>query len=132
MLRDGDYIAWFRTPPGSGTGRVLFKDGKISGSDSIINYAGSYEVDGDLFTVTMTTRRHTAGHESLVGADEVELTLSGISKGDFACCSGLVDGSADMKVDVTLIPIQPDEVKEPVVYAAEDLRPERLPQLKSR
>jgi hypothetical protein len=132
MLRDGDYIAWFRTALGSGTGRVLFKDGKISGSDSIISYAGSYEKHGDRFTATLTTRRHTAGHESLVGTDEVRLTLSGISKGDFACCSGSVDGSAGMKVDVTLILVRSDEVKEPIVYRAEDFRPERLPQIKLR
>ena len=59
MLRDGEYAAWFRTALGSGTGRVLFKDGKISGSDSIISYTGSYAIDGDRFAVTLVTRRHT-------------------------------------------------------------------------
>ena len=132
MLRDGEYAAWFRTALGSGTGRVLFKDGKISGSDNIISYSGSYAVDGDRFTVTLVTRRHTAGHESLVGADEVELTLKGISKGDFACCSGPVAGSPEMMVDVTLIPVRPDEVKAPIAYSAEDFHLERLPQNKTR
>lgn len=132
MLREGEYIAWFRTALGSGTGRVLLKDGEISGSDSIISYSGTYSVAGDAFTVRVVTRRHTKGHDSLVGGDEVELTLQGISKGDFACCSGLVDGTSDVKVDVTLIPVRPEDVKAPIVRTAGDFHPERLPQIRAR
>jgi hypothetical protein len=131
MLGDGEYTAWFRTTLGSGTGRVLFKDGKVSGSDSIISYSGSYAVDGDRFTVTLMTRRHAAGQESLVGDDEVQLTFEGISKGHFGRGSGSVHGTG-MKVDVTLIPVRPEEVKAPIAYTAEDFHPERLPQVKTR
>jgi hypothetical protein len=132
MLREGEYIAWFRTALGSGTGRVRLKDGKISGSDSIISYSGTYVVAGDAFTVTIKTRRHARGHDSLVGGDEVELTLNGISRGDFACCSGLVAGSSDTKIDVTLIRVKPEGVKAPIVYTPEDFHPERLPAVKTR
>jgi hypothetical protein len=38
MLQNGEYVAWFRTPRGSGTGRVRFRDGELAGSDSIIGY----------------------------------------------------------------------------------------------
>ena len=100
---------------------------RYQGSDSIISYSGSYAVDGDRFTVTLMTRRHAAGQESLVGDDEVQLTFEGISKGHFGRGSGSVHGSG-MKVDVTLIPVRPEEVKAPIAYTAEDFHPERLPQ----
>ena len=130
MLQDGEYVAWFRTSLGSGTGKVLFKEGKLSGRDSIISYEGSYSVDGDFFIATLSTRRHTAGHESLVGADDVKLTLAGFSRRDFAWCSGPVIGVPGMTVDVTLIPVKPEAVRPPIVYTPDDFHIERLPQIK--
>lgn len=131
MLREGEYVAWFRTALGSGTGRVRIQGGKFLGSDSAIAYSGSYVEDGDRFTAMLRTRRHTAGPETMVGADEVEITLQGSSKGEIAYCSGSVAGSPEMKVDVTLIPMRPAEVRTPI-HGAEDLHPERLPQIKTR
>jgi len=82
--------------------------------------------------VTLMTRRHAAGHKSLVGADEVELSLAGISRGDFARFSGSVDGSPEMIVDVTLIPVRADEPSQPVPHRANDLHLERPPKNKVR
>jgi hypothetical protein len=127
MLRNGEYVAWFRTPRGSGTGRVRVRDGELSGSDSIISYAGSYTVDGHRFTVRLHTRRHAAGHDSLLGADEAELTLEGVSHGQVAMCSGCFDGSSDIVLEVTLIRVQAEEPKKPFVHRPEDFHPERLP-----
>jgi hypothetical protein len=70
----------------------------------MVAFTGMRTVDGDRFTATVITRR-TAGH-GLVGADEVELSLEGTSKSDFAHCSGLIDGASDIKVEVTLIPVR--------------------------
>jgi hypothetical protein len=56
MLKDGHYMAWFKTERGQGTGRVLLRDGKISGGDTVITYGGSYQVDGSRFTATLTTQ----------------------------------------------------------------------------
>ena len=131
MLREGEYVAWFRTALGSGTGRVRIQGGEFLGSDSAIAYSGSYVEDGDRFTAMLKTRRHTAGPETMVGADEVEITLQGSSKGELAYCSGSVAGSPEMKVDVTLILMRPAEVRTPI-YRAEDLHPERLPHIKTR
>ena len=132
MLRNGEYVAWFRTPRGSGTGRVRFKDGELSGSDSILGYAGSYTVDGCRFAAKLRTWRHTAGHDSLLGADEVELTLEGISHGEIAMCSGCFDGSAEIVVDVTLIRVRDEEPTRQPAYRPEDFHPERLPKGKIR
>lgn len=131
MLREGEYVAWFRTALGSGTGRVRLEGGKISGSDSTIAYCGNYVEDGDGFTAMLKTRRHTTGPETLVGTDDVEITLHGSSKGEFAYCSGSIAGSPEIKVDITLIPMRPAETRTPI-YRAEDFHPERLPQIKPR
>jgi hypothetical protein len=111
MLRDGEYVAWFRTSRGSETGRVLLHDGKVLGSDSVISYSGSCRLeDGkNLFIMKLSTRRRLLGPESVVGADEVDLTLAGRSKGAFAACSGSVDTSPDIKVEVMLFPVRADE-----------------------
>ena len=132
MLKDGEYVAWFRTPRGSGTGTVSMKDGKISGRDSVISYDGTYTTEGDIFTAVVLTRRHTPGQESLVGEDEVTLRLTGVSKGDVVACSGSQIGIDPMTVDITLMPVKPNEAKPASVYSPSDFHPERLPKSKAR
>lgn len=111
---------------------MVFRDGRLSGRDTIISYDGTYTVDGDFFSATISTRRHTAGHESLLGSDEVELALTGFSKGKFARCSGPVVGVPEMVVEITLIPVRPEEARPPIIYTAADFHLERLPEIKAR
>jgi len=106
MFKDGTYAAWFKTPLGQGTGIVHFKDGAIWGRDSIISYDGSYEVWGKRFTATITTKRHTAGQASLLGVDDAELKLEGVSNGAIATCLATADVAPGVVVEVTLIPSQ--------------------------
>ncbi len=103
MVRDGNYVVWFRTPRGQGTGHVHLSGGKISGGDAFITYGGSYEVDEDRFTAAIKTKRHTAGQPTVFGIDEVELKLSGIWKDSMAICSGSVDKVPGMVFEATLI-----------------------------
>jgi hypothetical protein len=103
MLKNGTYAAWFKTSHGQGTGIVHVANGKISGGDSVINYAGHYEVDGDRFTATVTTRRHTAGHPTVFGIDEIELALVGTANGTIATCSGAAKEAPGMVFEGTLI-----------------------------
>jgi hypothetical protein len=105
MLRDGTYAAWFKTPLREGAGIVHFANGKLWGGDSIISYSGCYEVDGDRWTATVTTRRHSAGHATVFGAgiDEMELKLAGTSNGKIASCSGTTDAAPGMAFEATLI-----------------------------
>lgn len=126
MLRDGKYAAWYRTPLGAGTGVVLLADGKISGGDTTITYAGSYEVNGDLFTATLTTSRHAPGHPTVFGVDEVEVTLNGRCSGTVASCSGAAKQAPDLLFEVTLILNQEHAGPEPkheVVNFSADRRP---------
>jgi hypothetical protein len=103
MFKDGTYAAWFKTSRGEGAGIVHFANGIIWGGDSIINYAGHYEVDGDRFAATITTRRHAAGHPTVFGIDELELKLVGTSNGTIATCSGTAKEVPGMAFEATLI-----------------------------
>ena len=133
MLADGSYIAWFGTKLGQGTGRVLLKDGKISGSDAFITYGGSYHVDGTRFTARLTTRRHTAGQPSVFGVDEVEILLTGTATGNYASCSGELEPAPGLLFEVTLIPVKEETVKQAVTrFNPEDFHPEKLPKGKFR
>ena len=103
MHRDGRYAVWFRTPRGEGTGIVELANGIISGSDSFLTYGGSYKVDDDRFTATLTTTRHTAGPPTLFGIDEIELELAGQFKGRMASCSGTARQAPELPFEATLI-----------------------------
>jgi hypothetical protein len=102
MLKDGKYAAWFRTSRGEGTGIVHLANGKISGGDSTFTYGGSYEIDEDRFTATLTTRRHSAGPPTLFGVDEVEVTLTGTFNGRMASCSGTAEQVPGVVFEATL------------------------------
>ncbi|MBV8927197.1 MAG: hypothetical protein JOZ74_17680 [Bradyrhizobium sp.] len=128
MFRDGTYSAWFRTATGEGTGIVHCFDGKIRGRDSILSYDGTYETAGDHFSAIVRTRRHTAGHATLFGIDDVELKLEGTVLGNTAQCTGTVDVAPGLTLEVTLIPCegQPSIAAPP---AAPRLDRNKLPKL---
>ncbi|HLG82332.1 MAG TPA: hypothetical protein VKY22_15045 [Bradyrhizobium sp.] len=102
MFRDGTYTAWFRTPRGQGTATVHLAEGRISGGDSFFNYGGTYEIEGDRFTATLTTKRIADGPTTVFGLDEVELKLSGMLRGDIARCSGRSAQAPDLEFEAML------------------------------
>ncbi|WP_213770405.1 hypothetical protein [Bradyrhizobium sp. dw_78] len=106
MLEDGEYAAWFKNPRGEGTGIVFLANGVITGGDSVLTYSGSYKVDQDCFTAVLFTKRHTAGHVSLFGIDEIELKLTGKSTGTTASCSGIARQAPELPFQATLIRVQ--------------------------
>jgi hypothetical protein len=88
MFRDGTYTAWFRTARGQGTATVHLAEGRISGGDSFFNYDGTFEIEGERFTATLTTKRVADGPTTVFGLDEVELKLNGMFRGVIARCMG--------------------------------------------
>jgi hypothetical protein len=106
MLKDGEYTAWYRTSRGQGTGRILLREGRISGEDAFISYGGTYAVNGSEFSATLTTRRHTAGGPTVFGIDEVEIQLTGTASGRFASCSGELAG---LIFEAILIPVREED-----------------------
>ena len=102
MIKDGKYAAWFRTPRGEGTGIVHLANGRISGGDCFFAYGGSYEVDEDRFTATLTTRKLAAGPSTVFGVDEIEVKLVGKSNGTMASCSGTAEQAPGVVFEATL------------------------------
>jgi len=106
MLRNGNYSAWFRTQRGEGTGIVELSDGKVTGGDTVLAYTGSYVEDGNTFTASIATQRHTQGQPSVFGIDDVDLALTGNSSAAVtASCTGTVKQLPGMTFEAVLIRI---------------------------
>ena len=103
MLRNGSYSAWFRTPQGEGTGVVVLNDGKLIGGDTVIAYTGSYVEEGDTFTASVKTERHTQGQPPVFGFDETDLTLTGKSTRTTASCTGTAKQAPGLTFEATLV-----------------------------
>ncbi|MCA1458346.1 hypothetical protein I6F35_35085 [Bradyrhizobium sp. BRP22] len=104
MIKDGEYAVWFRTPHGEGTGIVYLANGKISGRDCMFTYSGTYEVDEERFTATLTTKRYAEGPTTVFGVDEVEARLTGVFKGETAVCSGTAPQAPGVHFEANLFP----------------------------
>jgi hypothetical protein len=105
MLRNGSYSAWFRTSLRAGTGIVVLKDGKLTGGDTVLAYTGTYFQNGDRFSASVTTQRHSPGQPSIFGIDNVNLMLTGRSTPTTASCSGTAEQAPDLTFEATLIPM---------------------------
>ena len=103
MLKNGKYVAWFKTPSKQGTGVIHLLDGSITGGDSILSYSGTYQAPGDEFTAILETTRHTKGHETIFGADNLTLRLKGKAVGRIARFIGAADEFPDTSFEGTLI-----------------------------
>jgi hypothetical protein len=103
MLKNGTYAAWFKTPLGQGTGIAHVADGKIWGRDSIMTYSGTCEVDGDRFTAIISIKRHTEGHATVFGADDLTLRLEGKCSDKLAKYVGTAEQVPGVLLEGTLI-----------------------------
>jgi hypothetical protein len=133
MLKDGTYAAWFKTPLGQGTGIAHVADGKIWGRDGVMTYDGTCEVDGDRFTATVTTKRHTEGQPTVFGSDrELKLELEGTCTGKTARYVGTAEEFPGVVLEGTLIlseqqPLAPERSR-----PAPQFNPDKLPKLPKR
>lgn len=134
MLKDGTYAAWFKTPFGQGTGIVHVAHGKIWGRDGVMTYDGTCEVDGNRFTATVMTKRHTEGLPTVFGDDqELELKLEGTSTGKVATYVGTAERFPGVILEGTLLFSEPQaprapETREPFPKFV----PAKLPKLPKR
>jgi len=132
MLKDGTYAAWFKTPLGEGTGIAHVADGKIWGRDSIMSYSGSCQVAGDRFTAIVTLKRHTEGHATVFGADDLTLRLAGTCPGNIGTYTGTADQMPGVLLEGTLI-LSEDVPTAPAPAAPTPrFNPGRLPKLPKR
>ena len=105
MLKDGKYSVWFRTPLAEGTGVVvLAPNGRLSGGDTVLSYTGHWRTDGEQFEATVFTARHSPGQPSVFGVDDLDISLTGRSKGGVtASCKGTAKQAPGLMLDATLV-----------------------------
>lgn len=104
MLKDGTYAAWYRTPLDQGTGIVHVADGQIWGRDSLMTYRGSCTVEGERFTATVSTKRHTDGRSTVFGVeDDLTLDIEGRCPGKIASYTATAQQVPGMILHGTLI-----------------------------
>lgn len=134
MLKDGTYAAWFKTPFGQGTAIAHVAHGKVWGRDGVMTFEGTCEVDGDRFTATIKTKRHTEGLPTVFGDDqELELKLEGTSAGKVTKYVGTAEQFPGVIMEGTLLfseQQQPraTEAREPIPK----FDPAKLPKLPKR
>jgi hypothetical protein len=111
---------------------VHLENGRLCGGDSVMSYAGYYEISGDRFSATLTMQRHTAGQATVFGTDDVQLRLEGLSKGTIAHCTGHTDAVPGLVFEATLIPRQADPEPRRVGRRPGKFDPTKLPPTPTR
>jgi hypothetical protein len=106
MLRNGNYSAWYRTSLREGTGVIELKDGRLTGGDTSLTYTGTYFQNGDIFSASVSTRRHTPGQPTIFDVDEFDLTVTGKSTPTTASCTGTSKQAPDLTFEAVLIRIE--------------------------
>jgi hypothetical protein len=96
MLRAGKYAAWFRTV-------VLAPDGTLTGGDTIMSYTGRWQTEGEQFEASLIAVRHSPGAGAFGEASDLDLTLTGRSKGDTASCTGTARQVPGLTLEATLV-----------------------------
>ena len=134
MFKDGTYAAWFKTPLSQGTGIAHIAHGKIWGRDGVMTYDGTCEVDGDRFTATITTKRHTEGLPTVFGDDqELNLKLEGTCAGKLTTYVGTAEQFPGVILEGMLLFSEQEapraaETREPIAK----FDPAKLPKLPKR
>ncbi|MBR0967560.1 hypothetical protein JQ554_25810 [Bradyrhizobium diazoefficiens] len=133
MLKDGTYAAWFKTPLDQGTGIVHLADGEIWGRDSLMTYHGVCKIDGERFTATVSTKRHTDGRATIFGVDdELTLEIEGICAGKIATYTATTAKVPGVVLQGTLIRTeQPSPAPERTAQIPA-FNPDKLPKLPTR
>jgi hypothetical protein len=133
MLKDGTYAAWYKTPLDQATGIVHVADGRIWGRDSLMTYHGSLEVDGDRFTATVSTKRHTDGRITVFGVyDELTLDIEGTCPGKIATYAATTGQAEGVVLQGTLILTEQPAAAPERTGQVPAFNPAKLPKLPKR
>lgn len=133
MLKDGTYTAWYKTPLDQGTGIVHVADGQIWGRDSLMTYHGSCKVDGDRFTATVLTKRHTEGRITVFGVyDELTLDIEGTCPGKIATYTATAGQARGVVLQGTLILTEQPAAAPERTGQVPAFNPGKLPKLPKR
>lgn len=83
---------------------VLAPDGTLSGRDTIMSYTGHWRIEGEQFEATVFATRHSPGPGAFGEVDDLEVTLTGRSKGGItASCKGTAKQGPSLTLEATLV-----------------------------
>ena len=88
---------------GEGTGVIELRDGKLTGGDTVLAYTGTYFQNGDRFSASVRTQRHSPGQPSVFGIDNLDLTLTGNSTPTTASCTGTAKQAPGLAFEAVLV-----------------------------
>jgi hypothetical protein len=77
VLTNGFYRVAFRTPLGTGAGVAVLQDGRMHGGNSYHSFVGTYIVTAKHVSAQIEVSRHTEGEASVMGIDEMIVTITG-------------------------------------------------------
>lgn len=106
-MKNGLYIARFRTPLDEAAGVIVITDGQVRGGDGGMYYAGHVSDEGERIEVQMTVRKHNEMAQSVFGDfDAFKLTLTGRRNGRSYEFQGRADAAPSMKFTAILDPAE--------------------------
>ena len=95
-----------------------------------MTYHGSLEVDGDRFTATVSTKRHTDGRITVFGVyDELTLDIEGTCPGKIATYTATAAQARGIVLQGTLIPTEQPVVAPERTGWVPAFNPAKLPKL---
>lgn len=107
-MKDGLYIAQFRTPLDEAAGVIVITSDQVRGGDSGMYYVGQVTGEDDRIEVTLTVYKHNETAQSVFGDfDAFKLTLKGRRNADNYEFQGRADAAPSMKFTAILVPAKP-------------------------
>jgi hypothetical protein len=97
-----------------------------------MSYSGTCTVDGDRFAAIVSATRHTDGHATVFGVDDLKLTLEGTCTGKIARYVGKAEQVPGMILEGTLILNEQEPRARQADGPAPKFDPARLPKLPHR
>ena len=104
-MKDGLYIARFRTPLDEASGVIVIQGTNVLGGDGGLYYTGAFTERDKRLEVKITARQYNEAAQSVFGLFEtLNLTLTGKAKGNGYEFEGRADAAPSMRFTATLEP----------------------------
>lgn len=104
-MKNGLYIAEFRTPLDEATGVIVIENDTVMGGDSGMYYAGLIKRQDDRIEVSLTVRRHNPTSQSVFGDfDTFALSLTGRARGEAYEFEGRANAAPSLSFHAKLTP----------------------------
>lgn len=102
-MKNGLYIASFRTPLDDAKGIIVVHDGQVSGGDSGMYYRGEVSGPDNEISVRMMVVNHDPSRLSVFGEfDRFALTLTGKRDGESYTFEGRADAAPSLRFEAVL------------------------------